>query len=123
MPDGYATGTDNATPGWHLVGEEGPELMWFNGGEKVASNSETNSIFEMVADLARSIQFAPQVLEQKITNNFNLDYDKLAQAISKAAKPSVTMQNTFNSPEALDAVKIRWEQEKLTRSLAMQWGV
>jgi|GEM_PF-1019007 len=123
MPDGYASGTLSATPGWHLVGEEGPELMWFNGGEKVASNSETNSIFDMVANLARSIQFAPQAVEQKITNTFNLDYGKLAQAISKASKPSVTMQNTFNSPEALDAVKIRMEQEKLTRSLAMQWGV
>lgn len=32
---GYATGTDDAVPGAHWVGENGPELLWFNGGEKV----------------------------------------------------------------------------------------
>lgn len=33
--DGYATGTTYATPGAHWVGENGPELLWFSGGEKV----------------------------------------------------------------------------------------
>lgn len=36
---GYATGTTNAQPGWHWVGERGPELMNFRGGEQVLSNS------------------------------------------------------------------------------------
>lgn len=34
---GYASGTPSATPGPHWVGEHGPELMWFRGGERVAS--------------------------------------------------------------------------------------
>lgn len=38
---GYAVGTDNATPGVHLVGENGPELVMFNGGEKVFTAPET----------------------------------------------------------------------------------
>ena len=38
---GYAEGTDYATPGYHLVGEEGPELVKFNGGEQVLPNDET----------------------------------------------------------------------------------
>ena len=38
---GYAEGTDCATPGYHLVGEEGPELVKFNGGEQVLPNDET----------------------------------------------------------------------------------
>lgn len=37
----YAKGTNNATRGWHWVGEEGPELMFFRGGEKVKSNSDS----------------------------------------------------------------------------------
>ncbi len=41
---GYADGTDYATPGWHLVGEEGPELMRFDGGEKVYPAGETSRI-------------------------------------------------------------------------------
>lgn len=32
---GYASGTSSATRGWHLVGERGPEVEWFNGGEQV----------------------------------------------------------------------------------------
>ena len=39
---GYATGTNNATSGLHLVGEAGPELVRFRGGEKVLNASNTN---------------------------------------------------------------------------------
>ena len=34
----YADGTDNARPGWAVVGERGPELMRMRGGEQVISN-------------------------------------------------------------------------------------
>ena len=37
----YASGTDNAAPGIALVGEEGPELVYFNGGEKVMDAAKT----------------------------------------------------------------------------------
>lgn len=40
----YASGTDSAEPGFALVGEEGPELVYFNGGEKVINASETASM-------------------------------------------------------------------------------
>jgi len=39
---GYATGTNNATSGLHLVGEAGPELIKFRGGEQVLNASNTN---------------------------------------------------------------------------------
>ncbi|GAA1327612.1 hypothetical protein GCM10009592_14680 [Brachybacterium rhamnosum] len=38
---GYATGTLNATPGWHMVGEQGPELLRFRGGEQVRTTPQT----------------------------------------------------------------------------------
>lgn len=41
---GYVGGTNNATPGIHLVGEKGPELVWMKGGEHVTPNSELSSI-------------------------------------------------------------------------------
>lgn len=37
----YAGGTDNAAPGFALVGEEGPELVYFGGGEKVMDAART----------------------------------------------------------------------------------
>lgn len=41
---GYATGTDNATAGLHLVGEAGPELVRFRGGEQVYNAQQTAQI-------------------------------------------------------------------------------
>src|SRR5687768_5763950 len=40
----YATGTPGATRGVHLVGEQGPELMNFAGGETITPAKETASI-------------------------------------------------------------------------------
>lgn len=41
---GYASGTLNAEPGFALVGEEGPELINFGGGEVVYTAGETKQI-------------------------------------------------------------------------------
>lgn len=43
---GYADGTQNATSGLHLVGEAGPELVRFRGGEQVLNASETRGMLE-----------------------------------------------------------------------------
>ena len=42
--DGYATGTNNAMAGLHLVGEAGPELVRFRGGEQVYNASDTRKM-------------------------------------------------------------------------------
>ena len=44
IPDGYAKGTDNATRGVHLVGEKGPELVFFSGGETVLTADKTRNV-------------------------------------------------------------------------------
>lgn len=38
---GYATGTTYAEPGVHIVGEEGPEAIFFDGGETVLNATDT----------------------------------------------------------------------------------
>ena len=45
----YASGTESATKGWHLVGEEGPEIVWFDGGETVSTANDTKSMFSNVS--------------------------------------------------------------------------
>jgi len=40
----YASGTPSAAPGLALVGEEGPELVDFSGGERVYTADETDDI-------------------------------------------------------------------------------
>ena len=53
----YAYGTDNATPGWHLVGENGPEVRWFNGGETVWDANETRDFLQaMQRDPLEAVQ-------------------------------------------------------------------
>ncbi|MGZ1491480.1 phage tail tape measure protein [Brevibacterium sediminis] len=41
---GYARGTKSALPGWHWVGEQGRELMKFEGGEQVIPHQQSVSI-------------------------------------------------------------------------------
>jgi chromosome segregation ATPase len=43
---GYATGTQNAAPGFAVVGEDGPEVVYFNGGERVMNAQETAAMQE-----------------------------------------------------------------------------
>jgi SLT domain-containing protein len=53
----YARGTSSATPGLHLVGENGPELVgtdgevmaWFRGGERVLTNADTAAVMAQQA--------------------------------------------------------------------------
>ncbi|MFL0197007.1 phage tail tape measure protein [Clostridium sp. WILCCON 0269] len=45
---GLATGTDYAPAGWHWVGEEGPELMNFAGGEQVITAKNSKDIVEQM---------------------------------------------------------------------------
>lgn len=42
--DGYASGTSSATKGLHLVGEAGPEIVRFKGGEQVYNASDTRKM-------------------------------------------------------------------------------
>jgi chromosome segregation ATPase len=48
--NGYATGTTSAAPGLALVGEEGPELVNFGGGEIVYTAPETERIIASLGD-------------------------------------------------------------------------
>lgn len=61
---GYAVGTQSAAPGFALVGENGPELVYFNGGEKVMTAEETEAAKHgfSASDL-QAVAFSPTLLE------------------------------------------------------------
>lgn len=70
---GYATGTKNATRGVHLVGEEGPELVYFNGGETVLDALDTSKL------LTSGGYFNPGTMESnELVNNYNNSYSNLS---------------------------------------------
>ena len=60
---GYAQGTNNATPGLHWVGEKGPELLNFKGGESVTPNNKISSGAQKVYSGNRNLHvvFSPTV--------------------------------------------------------------
>ena len=47
---GYASGTEYAAEGAHIVGENGPEIVEFNGGETVYPADETSRILSRIGD-------------------------------------------------------------------------
>jgi SLT domain-containing protein len=76
---GYATGTNNARKGLHLVGEAGPELVRFNGGEKVMNNRATNKA------LASGMNGS--------TNNFNVTFNNTQDTTAFAMMSQLKQYN------------------------------
>lgn len=56
---GFASGTGNASPGVKLVGENGPELEFFRGGEKVVNARETADILSGGGDTVYELTLSP----------------------------------------------------------------
>jgi hypothetical protein len=55
---GYWTGTLSASPGLALVGERGPELVNFKGGERVFNNQETEAMLGSGRPISVTVQEA-----------------------------------------------------------------
>lgn len=73
-----AKGTDNAKKGLTLVGEAGPELVRFNGGEQVLNNRNTN---KALAEAGKS------------TNNFNVTFNNLQDTTAYAMMQQLKQYN------------------------------
>lgn len=57
-----AVGTENAHRGYYLVGEEGPEIVWMDGGEQVMTAQETRRVQEsMEANQKAEALMTPQI--------------------------------------------------------------
>lgn len=57
---GYAVGTQSAEEGFALVGENGPELVYFNGGEQVMTAEETAALQDSLS--LEAAMFSPQLM-------------------------------------------------------------
>ncbi|MDU4255582.1 hypothetical protein [Pseudomonas sp.] len=57
----HANGTNSAAPGLALVGERGPELVTFNGGERVFTNSATQNLISRLQGLSMPDAVTPGV--------------------------------------------------------------
>ena len=124
--DGYASGTDYATRGWHLVGEEGPEIMWFDGGEKVMNANETRSALNAVAG-ASTFAGSGVDVGSWYSAGVNQDAEKRSSGNiynneSNSYNRPITQKIVINSPKALNASEIVRKQKQASKQLAMEWG-
>lgn len=90
---GYARGTDWASSGWRLVGEEGPELVNFSGGERVFNRQQTLNLAKMTAD-AR----AGQTANTGLSTRDQAIVDTIRQAIGNGNGQSGDTINVHPSP-------------------------
>jgi hypothetical protein len=70
---GYASGTDYASSGWHWVGENGPELMNFKGGEQVIPHNDSINI---ASNNSKQIEKESQVTSN--TYNINANFPNVS---------------------------------------------
>lgn len=52
----------------------------------------------------------------------NIDYDKMATAIAKHNKPSVTIENTFENAGSMSVADNQRNQRQSMKEMALQWG-
>ena len=81
---GYEDGTEAATRGWALVGEQGPELVNFHGGEQVIPNSQ------LTPEVMSSLRLANT---SSTAGTATIDYDRLAKAVVDNLPPSLVVNN------------------------------
>jgi hypothetical protein len=82
--DGYASGTTSALSGLHIVGERGPELVRFNGGERVYNNADTM-----------------KMMSGSKTNNFNVTFNNLQDT---SAFAMMNQLKRYNKEMAINGV-------------------
>lgn len=94
---GYANGTTFATPGLHLVGEHGPEIVNMAGGEKVLEAKKTKSILnnagKKTANSGKAITPVYHInIENKNTINSELDIKKVSKALADELEEEIQLK-------------------------------
>ena len=109
---GYAVGTESAAPGFAIVGENGPELVYFNGGETVLTAPETRAAFDEAQQFTQivsknaldfaTIQQAAGLSEnsmQTFYHDWTVDNEYEALTANTAAPAEVVPASSFTPSE------------------------
>jgi len=108
---GYAAGTRSAEEGFALVGENGPELVYFNGGEQVMTAEETAALRENLS--LEAAMFSPQfmtMLGSFQPNDAVADYGGGGGSIIVYFEPQYNLGSATNAAE-LEAVLRSYDED------------
>lgn len=89
---GYAAGTRSAEEGFALVGENGPELVYFNGGEQVLTAEETAALRE--SQSLEAIMFSPALMAAMSTGHAGAIHAESSESARAGAEYSFNI--TYN---------------------------
>ncbi|GLK88321.1 hypothetical protein [Pseudomonas turukhanskensis] len=101
---GYASGTDSATPGLHWVGENGPELMRFRGGEQVLPADASRNLATNMAGLLSGDVLGGSAASDAL-NSANSDLPHLGQLDLNIGGDSHTVYVPKKTASALRTAK------------------
>ncbi|MBV4438582.1 phage tail tape measure protein [Clostridium tyrobutyricum] len=111
---GYASGTTSATKGWHITGENGPEMEWFNGGETVFNANDTQNILKipgliqvLINQIAKTGSLINSTINNLIISPNVLNKSMTATTVSPKDLSDNTIQiivkdNTFLTKKSMD---------------------
>ena len=88
----YASGTDHAEKGWAMVGENGPELAYFGGGEQVFTAAETKAILgnSNSGSGGKEIVISPQFyINENNSSGEKTDWHKIADMIVEQVRDAL----------------------------------
>ena len=105
----YANGTDGAESGLALVGEEGPEIVAFRGGEKVFTAKETRVLMKEMNDETKLINaYAEGTGDDLVIVSMRPQLLEMMNALNAAGSAEKAAQEPIVS-EAQKSVEIRIE--------------
>ena len=81
MPVGFASGTLSAPSGMALVGEQGPEIVYMRGGEKVITAAETRRLRQEAQLLQKSMPDSVRMAESPSTADSQTEFALLRRNI------------------------------------------
>lgn len=87
---GYATGTLNAIPGYAWVGENGPELLKFKGGEQVIPTGRSMELSRMFSNAGSNYN---RGLSETLTRSKNIDAETY-----NPSRNNTTTNNSYSAP-------------------------
>lgn len=134
-PRGYAKGTKHAESGWALVGEEGPELVNFNGGEEVVPNQDIFSRLKDAATTTKLEERSKSALEafgkstaetflSDLTGDSDLTDGFIGQLIKQTIDYSGQLNNpnvTFNVTDVDEALR-KYQQQQREQNMTYDLG-
>lgn len=126
----YAHGTQSAAQGLALVGEVGPEIVDFSGGEQVLSFRNSLSLLgDAISSVSEGVAAVNAYQEaygnlpstDRAASSQVIDYKKLARTIAAEMKPSITYNPVYNSPKPASIKELRLTDKINMRRLGLSF--